>query len=139
MTIWLPLYIAFHKHCVYKCCMCGKLIFVRHLGHGWLAKWLKHLTVNLEVAGSSTHQSPPAHPAVPGVQVHLTLSHASSMVQVGLRVPTPLLREESGLLRVPSPAPGVCPALALSACLVHRHPGFTRCVRPPSGSKRICI
>ena len=53
--------------------------------------------VNLEVAGSSPHQPPPAPTSPPScngyleysrVQVHLTLSHASAMAQVGLRVPT---------------------------------------------------
>ena len=32
----------------------------------------------------------------------------------------------SVLLRVPSQAPGVCSALAPSACLMHRQPGFAR-------------
>ena len=46
------------------------------------------------------------------MQIHLTLSRTSVMPQVGLPVPTPFA-EESGLLRAPSPAPGVYPALAL--------------------------
>ena len=70
-----------------------------------------------------------------GVQVHLTLSYASTMVQVGLRVPTPFAERRSQA----SLAPGVCSALALETCLVHRQPGFARCAWPPSGSNRIYI
>ena len=77
-------------------CVCVCVCVCVHAG-SWLAKWLKHLTVNLEVAGSSP-TSPPScngYLEYSGVQVHLTLSHASAMAQVGLRVPTPFAERRS--------------------------------------------
>ena len=55
--------------CVRVCvcvCLCLCVCVCMGVVWSWLAKWLKHLTVNLEVAGSSPHQPPPAHPALVG-------------------------------------------------------------------------
>ena len=81
---------------------------------------------------SPSNTSPPVHPAAngnlefSGVQIHwpFLIHQPGSGGTSGAH--TSGWERWSVLLRVPSQAPGVCSALAPSACLMHRQPGSAR-------------
>ena len=97
-----------------------------------------------ELPSTVCHQYTPAHPAVMstwhllGWKFNWLLSCISYGPGGTLGAHTRCW-EKYVLLRAPSPAPGVCLALAHSACLVHKQPGFTRCPWLLCGNNKIRI